>query len=465
MENHGDRLEVQEALSKGESSSVRYSSTLTEKTLYYAKRLTNGTVLRISIGQATILALTLFMLRPILFVGILAVILSVLLAHWMAKKIVRPLNTLDLDHPLENDAYEELAPLLGRIHQQSQQIALQLQALRKKTDEFEQITYHMREGLVLLDHNGTILSINPAAQKIFSTDADCIGKSFLLIERSHDMSIAIKSAMQTGHGEVRGIRSGREYQFDVSRIESNNELMGTVLLAFDVTEQAAAERSRREFTANVSHELKTPLQSILGSAELLEHGVVKPEDIPQFSGLIRTEAARLVALVEDIIHLSQLDEGIAPDWEMVDLYKIAMEAATALESNAQAKHVQLTVNGESVSVRGVRGFLYEMLYNLCDNAIKYNVEHGRVEITVFQSEKGPAVSVKDTGIGIPAEYQTQIFERFFRVDKSRSKASGGTGLGLSIVKHIAQYHHASIQLESQVDEGTVILLTFSAESF
>lgn len=208
-----------------------------------------------------------------------------------------------------------------------------------------------------------------------------------------------------------------------------------------------------------------PLQSILGSAELLEHGVVKPEDIPQFSGLIRTEAARLVALVEDIIHLSQLDEGIAPDWEMVDLYKIAMEAATALESNAQAKHVQLTVNGESVSVRGVRGFLYEMLYNLCDNAIKYNVEHGRVEIKVFQSEKGPAVSVKDTGIGIPAEYQTQIFERFFRVDKSRSKASGGTGLGLSIVKHIAQYHHASIQLESQVDEGTVILLTFSAESF
>ena len=284
-----------------------------------------------------------------------------------------------------------------------------------------------------------------------------------MIERSHDMSTAIQSAMQSGHGEVRGMRSGREYQFDVSRIESDSEMIGTVLLAFDVTEQAAAERSRREFTANVSHELKTPLQSILGSAELLEHGLVKPEDIPQFSGLIRTEAARLVALVEDIIHLSQLDEGIAPDSEMVNLYKIAMEAANALESNAQAKHVQLTVNGESVSVRGVRGFLYEMLYNLCDNAIKYNVEHGRVEITVFQSEKGPAVSVKDTGIGIPAEYQTQIFERFFRVDKSRSKASGGTGLGLSIVKHIAQYHHASIHLESQVGKGTVILLTFPAE--
>ena len=465
MENHGDRVEVQEAFVKGEGSSVRYSSTLTEKTLYCAKKLEDGTVLRISIGQATVLALMLFMLRPILFVGILAVILSVLLAHWMAKKIVRPLNTLDLDHPLENDAYEELAPLLGRIHQQSQQIALQLQALRQKTDEFEQITYHMREGLVLLDHSGTILSINPAAQQIFSTDADCIGQSFLLIERSHDMSTAIQSAMQSGHGEVRGIRSGREYQFDVSRIESDSEMIGTVLLAFDVTEQAAAERSRREFTANVSHELKTPLQSILGSAELLEHGLVKPEDIPQFSGLIRTEAARLVALVEDIIHLSQLDEGIAPDSEMVNLYKIAMEAANALESNAQAKHVQLTVNGESVSVRGVRGFLYEMLYNLCDNAIKYNVEHGRVEITVFQSEKGPAVSVKDTGIGIPAEYQTQIFERFFRVDKSRSKASGGTGLGLSIVKHIAQYHHASIHLESQVGKGTVILLTFPAESF
>ena len=276
MENHGDRVEVQEAFVKGEGSSVRYSSTLTEKTLYCAKKLADGTVLRISIGQATVLALMLFMLRPILFVGILAVILSVLLAHWMAKKIVRPLNTLDLDHPLENDAYEELAPLLGRIHQQSQQIALQLQALRQKTDEFEQITYHMREGLVLLDHGGTILSINPAAQQIFSTDADCIGQSFLLIERSHDMSTAIQSAMQSGHGEVRGMRSGREYQFDVSRIESDSEMIGTVLLAFDVTEQAAAERSRREFTANVSHELKTPLQSILGSAELLEHGLVKP---------------------------------------------------------------------------------------------------------------------------------------------------------------------------------------------
>ena len=460
MENHGDRVEVQEAFVKGEGSSVRYSSTLTEKTLYCAKKLADGTVLRISIGQATVLALMLFMLRPILFVGILAVILSVLLAHWMAKKIVRPLNTLDLDHPLENDAYEELAPLLGRIHQQSQQIALQLQALRQKTDEFEQITYHMREGLVLLDHGGTILSINPAAQQIFSTDADCIGQSFLLIERSHDMSTAIQSAMQSGHGEVRGMRSGREYQFDVSRIESDSEMIGTVLLAFDVTEQAFAERNRREFTANVSHELKTPLQSILGSAELLKSGMVKQDDIPHFSGLIHTEAARLVTLVEDIIHLSQLDEGMVLPQESVGLFEVAKNVTDTLSDTAAQKCVNVLVSGENICINGVRSFLYEMIFNLCDNAIKYNVEGGTVKIVVSNNVKGASITVKDTGIGIPPEYQSRVFERFFRVDKSRSKASGGTGLGLSIVKHIAQYHNATINLCSQVGEGTTITIVF-----
>lgn len=460
MENHADRVEVREAFAKGESSSVRYSTTLTERTLYYAKALNDGTVLRISIRQATVLALVLVMLQPILLVAILAVILSAALANWMSKKIVRPLNSLDLDHPLENDAYEELAPLLSRIHQQRQQIAAQLHSLKKQTDEFAQVTSHMKEGLVLLDNAGKILSINPAAQQVFGAESSCDGQDFLTIDRSRDLHLAIQTAAEEGHGEIRSERNGREFQFDISRIESEDAFVGTVLLAFDVTEQAFAEQNRREFTANVSHELKTPLQSITGSAELLENGLVKPEDVPRFVGMIRTEAARLVTLVDDIIHLSQLDEGAAPDRETVDLLETAEDAASALGDSATEKGIHVSVSGESVSISGVRSFLHEMIYNLCDNAIKYNVENGSVEITVVRKEQEAVVTVKDTGIGIPAEHQSRIFERFFRVDKSRSKASGGTGLGLSIVKHIAQYHGATIKLQSEFGCGTTVSVVF-----
>lgn len=460
MENHGDRIEVREAFAKGESSSIRYSTTLTERTLYYAKALNDGTVLRISIRQATVLALVLVMLQPILLVAILAVILSAALANWMSKKIVRPLNSLDLDHPLENDAYEELAPLLSRIHQQRQQIAAQLHSLKKQTDEFAQVTSHMKEGLVLLDNAGKILSINPAAQQVFGAESSCDGQDFLTIDRSRDLHLAIQTAAEEGHGEIRSERNGREFQFDISRIESEDAFVGTVLLAFDVTEQAFAEQNRREFTANVSHELKTPLQSITGSAELLENGLVKPEDVPRFVGMIRTEAARLVTLVDDIIHLSQLDEGAAPDRETVDLLETAKDAASALGDSATEKGIHVSVSGESVSISGVRSFLHEMIYNLCDNAIKYNVENGSVEITVVRKEQEAVVTVKDTGIGIPAEHQSRIFERFFRVDKSRSKASGGTGLGLSIVKHIAQYHGATIKLQSEFGCGTTVSVVF-----
>lgn len=462
MQNHKDREEVGEALEKGESVSVRYSDTLTERTLYYAKALEDGTVLRISISQITIFTLVLGMVQPILVVALLAVILSAVLAHRMAKRIVSPLNSLNLDSPFENDAYEELAPLLGRIHQQHQQIDAQLRSLQKKTDEFAQITGSMKEGLVLLDNGGKILSINPAAQKIFQADPSCGGQIFLSIDRGTDISTAIQTAKEHGHGEAHGMRGGREYQFDVSRIESDGGAAGTVLLAFDVTEQSAAERSRREFTANVSHELKTPLQSITGSAELLENGLVKEEDVPRFISLIRTEAARLVTLVEDIIHLSQLDESAAPAPEEVDLYELAASAVSALRDSAEQKRVHLSVCGGSVRIEGVRTFLYELIYNLCDNAIKYNVEGGTAEVSVHRAEGGAAVMVKDTGIGIPQEYQSRVFERFFRVDKSRSKASGGTGLGLSIVKHIAQYHHASITLHSEPGKGTTVSVFFPA---
>ena len=460
MENHADRAEVREALAEGESGGVRYSETLTERTLYCAQRLADGTVLRISISQLTVFALAMGMLQPILLTAALAAVLSALLAHGMAKSIVAPLNRLDLDRPLENDAYEELSPLLGRIHQQHRQIEEQLRELQRKTEEFEQITKSMSEGLVLLDRKGTILSINPAARTIFHADSSCIGQDFLVVDRGHEINLAIQTAREEGHREIRVMRNNREYQFDISQITADGIAAGTVLLAFDVTEQAAAERSRREFTANVSHELKTPLQSIMGSAELLENGLVKQEDIPQFVGVIRKEAARLVTLVEDIIHLSQLDEGIAPAKEPVNLLELARSAASALRERAEERHIDLSVSGEDSMINGVRGFLYEMLYNLIDNAIKYNTDGGKVEVAVSPADTGTTVSVKDTGIGIPPEYQARVFERFFRVDKSRSKASGGTGLGLSIVKHIAQYHHAGLELHSTIGEGTDISVTF-----
>lgn len=459
MDNHGNRTEIREAFAHGESSSVRYSDTLTERTLYYARALDDGTVLRISISQVTVMALVLVMLQPILLVGILAVILSAVLADRMAKRIVRPLNDLDLDRPLENDAYEELAPLLRRIHQQRGQINAQLHALQAKTDEFAQATSHMNEGLVLLDRAGTVLSMNPAAQRIFCAEASCGGQGFLTVDRSRGLQLAIRDALDEGHSEIRAERNGREFQFDISRIESEDTVVGTVLLAFDVTEQARAERSRREFTANVSHELKTPLQSILGSAELLKSGMVKTEDIPHFSGLIHKEAARLVALVEDIIHLSQLDEGVSLEWETVDLLEIAEQAADALRDCSEKKHIRVSVGGEAVQVSGIRSFLYEMVYNLCENAMKYNVENGSVDVLVSREGQGAVLTVRDTGVGIPPEYQGRVFERFFRVDKSRSKASGGTGLGLSIVKHIVQYHHGKIDLQSEIGEGTVITVT------
>ena len=464
MDNHADRVEVREAFVSGESRSVRYSATLTQRTLYCARLLNNGTVLRISVSRATLPALVLAMLQPILLVAIFAIILSAVLAGWMAKRIVRPLNTLDLEHPLENDAYEELTPLLRRIHQQRQQISAQVRNLQKKTDEFEQITRHMKEGLVLLDNTGKILSINPAAQQIFGAEASCRGQGFLAVDRDHQMYLAIQAALEDGHSEVRAERNDREFQFDISGIESDGIVIGAALLAFDVTEQAAAERSRREFTANVSHELKTPLQSILGSAELLKNGLVRQEDIPRFSGLIHTEAARLVALVEDIIHLSRLDEGVSLARESVDLLEVAERVAAALSDSAAKRQIRVSVTGGSVRVNGVSGFLYEMVYNLCDNAIKYNVEGGRVDISVDCGERGAVVAVRDTGIGIPAECQGRVFERFFRVDKSRSKASGGTGLGLSIVKHIAQYHGAAVELQSDVGRGTAVSVVFPLQT-
>ena len=463
MESHADREEVQQALKTGEGESTRYSATLLQKTLYYARRLGDGTVLRISVSRATAGLLILGVLQPMLLVLAAALILSGVLARRLSKRIVDPLNRLDLDHPLHSGSYEELAPLLGRINQQHREISSQLRTLRRKTDEFDQITGSMKEGLVLLDNAGVVLSINPAAQKLYGVSRASVGQDFLTVDRGRDMSRAIADAVKNGHSEVRSERGGRAYQFDLSRIESGGETVGAVLLAFDVTDQEYAERSRREFTANVSHELKTPLQGIIGSAELIGSGMVKPEDLPRFVGHIHDEASRLVTLIDDIIRLSQLDEGGELPTEEVDLLAHSRETAESLRPAAEKKHVTLEVSGESAPVMGVRRLLYEIVYNLCDNAIKYNVEGGSVRVETVCGPETVQLTVSDTGIGIAPDQQERVFERFYRVDKSHSKASGGTGLGLSIVKHAVQLHRGTIALQSEPGKGTCIRVCFPAK--
>ena len=456
MENHADREEIREAFATGSGSAVRNSSTLTEQTYYEALRLADGTVLRISANQASAWALMIDLLWPIVLIAVLAIGLSALLARRMARKIVEPLNKLNLEQPLSNDTYEELSPLLRRINQQHLQIDAQMRKLQRKTDEFIQITSNMQEGLVVLDKETHIRSINTAAMKIFAAEETCVGSSFFRINRSRVLRQALNDALDRGHGSAVLELEGRAYRFDMSRIRSDGNLLGAVILAVDVTESQNAEQMRREFSANVSHELKTPLQGIIGSAELLESGIVKAEDMPRFVGHIHKEASRLVNLIEDIIRLSQLDEGVELPKENVDMLAMAEDVKSLLDADAAEKQVTIHVAGAGFCVKGVHRMLQEILYNLCDNAIKYNVPGGSVTILAENNR----LIVSDTGIGIPAEHKDRIFERFYRVDKSHSKASGGTGLGLSIVKHAAAYHNAEIRLESTPGKGTTITVLF-----
>jgi len=460
MENHAGREEIKEAITTGTGSSTRYSATLTEETIYEATRLRDGSVLRISVSRATALVLVLGMFQPIALILVIAIALSAWLAHRMAKKVVEPLNKLDLDNPIKNEVYEELSPLLHRIHAQHAEIKSQMRILKRKQDEFDQITGNMKEGLVLLDSIGRILSINPAARTLFGAATACLGEDFLAIDRKQNMRLALEEAKTHGHADFRAKENGREYQFDLSRIDSDGNSHGMVILAFDVTEQVNAEKHRQEFTANVSHELKTPLQSIIGSAELMENGIVKAEDVPRFVGHIRKEASRLVFLIDDIIRLSQLDEGAEMPLEDVSLRVLSEEVCEALADAAKLKDVSLEVTGDDGVVNGVRRLLYEIVYNLCDNAIKYNNPGGSVKVTVAQKSGEVLLRVQDTGIGISPEHQDKVFERFYRVDKSHSKQSGGTGLGLSIVKHAVQYHHGKIDINSEVGRGTTIGVIF-----
>jgi len=396
------------------------------------------------------------MIQPIAVIIGIAVALSVWLASRISKRIVYPLNELDLDNPLENEAYEEIAPLLRRIEHQRRQITRQMETLQQRKNEFETITGNMSEGLVLLNSAGEILSINKAAMGIFHTNELCMGKNMLSVERNVHMQQLVNNALSGVRGEAEVTIWGTEYQVDANPVCTEGAVSGACLLVFDLTAKAQAERQRREFSANVSHELKTPLHSIMGSAELMENGLVKPEDMPRFAHLIRTESARLVTLINDIIRLSQLDDGGDLPREDVELGALVARSAESLAPTAAEKQVTIETDCAPVTISGVRALLFETIYNLCENAVKYNVTGGKVCVGVREADGFAVLTVTDTGIGIPPEEHDRVFERFYRVDKSHSRATGGTGLGLSIVKHAVALHGGSVELQSTPGEGTAV---------
>ncbi len=463
MENHADREEVSSALKTGTGESTRYSTTLMERQLYCAQRLNDGTVVRLSCEQYTPLMLVLGMLQPVIVIAAAALAVSGVLASGLSKRIVRPLNELRLDEPDKIETYPELAPLTDKLRSQQNQLRAQEKELRQRRDEFDAATENMIEGLVLLNERGTILSINKSATKLLDISRYCVGKDILLLNNSRQMQELLGRVRSGEHCEMPIEHGGVSYTVYASPVVSGERVAGTVLLVLDMTEKEKAEKLRREFSANVSHELKTPLHTISGCAELLANGMVKPDDIPRFAAQIQSESKRMITLIEDIIKLSHLDEG-AGDMQRcdVDLAAIARATVENLRPAAKAADVALSVNAcPAVIKNGIPQLLEAIVYNLCENAIKYNRPGGFVKVSVEKNADGTVLTVEDNGIGIPAEQQERIFERFYRVDKSHSKEVGGTGLGLSIVKHAAALHNAKISMHSAPDEGTSISVVFS----
>jgi two-component system phosphate regulon sensor histidine kinase PhoR len=462
MENHANRPEFREALTTGTGESRRYSDTLSQMTIYYALKTHDGNVLRISRTQSSVLGMLQDILPILLFILISSALLSYIIARYMAKQIVSPINALNLDSPFENDIYDELSPLLTRIDRQNRDIKKQMLEITKKQHEFNAVTNNMREGLILISAKGNILSINESAGEIFQADIEkSIGSHILTVNRSVTMQKVFEGALSGINTEALLSINSRHFQLLGSPVVSQSSVLGVVILLLDITDKHSAERSRREFSANVSHELKTPLTSILGFAEIMKEGLAKPEDMQGFAERIHYEASGLLTLIDDILELSQLDEKTElPDREHVDLFSLAENVLSRLKPIADKKGVNLTLQGEHVVVSGYEKILDGMLYNLCDNAIKYNVAGGNATVTIAYKDSKPIVIVSDTGIGIPPEHRPHIFERFYRVNKSRSKEIGGTGLGLSIVKHGAILHDITIDMQSDENKGTTFTLTF-----
>ncbi|MGE9833714.1 ATP-binding protein [Streptococcus orisratti] len=460
MDNHANREEIKEALKDGYGESVRYSKTLTTQSLYSAQRLDNGTVIRLSVTRHSILVLLFRMFQPLALILVLAFFLSLWLSRSIAKSVVGPLNRLDLDHPLENDAYEEISPLLRRIARHQKEVTEREVVIEQRQSEFDTIISKIKEGMILLDNNCRIISINQAAQDILQTDQTCLGKDMLQIIRNLSLNNWLEKGLQGRKQEGILQLDDSHYKVMVRPIQSEDKVTGLALLFFDVTEQLQAEQLRREFTANVSHELKTPLHLISGYSEMLASDVVAQKDVPQFAEKIHSESQRMIQLVEDIIKLSHLDESEELAMEPVNLYQISEEVLESLSAKANERHINLHLLGEPAYITGNHALIHSLIYNLCDNAIIYNRDKGDVTVGITSHEDKIVLTVQDTGVGIAKVEQERIFERFYRVDKSRSKKLGGTGLGLSIVKHVVNQHHADIKVESQLGLGTKMTVTF-----
>ena len=464
LDNHGNRDEVKQALATGKGKSSRSSDTLRDKTLYHALRLSDGSVLRIGSTQYSDMGMVFLLIQPIVLILALVALLSAIISYWVAVRLTKPLNAINLEHPQISKEYEELAPLLRRLNHQNRQIKAQMLELSQQQQRFASITDHMKEGFLVLDAKGRVLSYNTSTSQLLHATHDLTGQNMTKWP-IQELAKAVKDALEGHHNETVIPLYGRMCQLFANPVYHQESLTGTVIVLLDVTEKHERETLRREFSANVSHELKTPLTSISGIAEIMKSGLVDSQDVASFAGKIYDESQRLIHLVGDIINLSQLDENSIPYTPApVDLTMLAKTIALSLDTTAQKQNVQLSVEGEPVVISGVRPVLEEMLFNLCENAIKYNKPGGHVWVSCKNSPTGPIVEVKDDGIGIPAEDHDRVFERFYRVDKSHSKAIGGTGLGLSIVKHSAAYHHARIELNSTPGEGTCIRLYFPASS-
>lgn len=462
MENHADRPEVIQAIAEGAGESSRYSETLTEKTINCAILLENGQVLRISSTQYSSMALLASLTPSLLLVLIFAALVAVTIAYKLSQRLTKPLNEIDLEHPQVNQApYEELKPLLRRLHHQNRQIREQIQQLQAQKRQFTAITDNMREGFLVLDADGLVLSYNSSATRLLQPEKPLDGHNIRDLTDEPDFLESLHGAQEGEHVESLVPLHGRICQLFANPVYQESTLTGIVLVLLDVTEQQEREGLRREFSANVSHELKTPLTSIAGIAEIMKSGMIAPADVPHFAGKIYDESQRLIQLVRDIIRISQLDENNIHDTPVpVELKKCAARNLSLLESAADAADVTLLLEGEEAVIQAVPAILDEMVYNLCENAVKYNKSGGSVTVTVHSDAAHVTLEVADTGIGIAPEHHSRVFERFYRVDKSHSKEIGGTGLGLSIVKHGAAFHHAQVELESALDKGTIVRIIF-----
>lgn len=454
LENHAMRQEIMEAVAVGAGEAERFSDTLDKTTYYYAVRLEDGKILRLARTIDSIYKSVLQMLPIMGGIVIVVAFLASIVARRVTFNLIKPLDQVNLDEPLDNETYDELAPFLTRIAKQKRQLSKNLKKLRGKQEELTIITNNMNEGLVLLNGQQNVLFINESAAKIFGFSAkEVIGRNILTVDRAQEVQDLLQKVASNGNGEELYEKEGHYYQLSGSSVNGS----GSVILIYDVTEKMTAEKLRREFSANVSHELKTPLQSILGYAEIMKNGLVKDEDKQRFLERIHAEAGNMIELIQNIMELSRLDENKTLDeFEDVDLLKLAHSVTLRLKHKAQTKGVTLNVSGSSACVCGVQSILSEVLYNLVDNSIKYNKDNGKVDVKVQDGSEEVTVSVSDTGIGIGAADRERVFERFYRADKSHSKEIGGTGLGLSIVKHGVLFHKGRVELESEPGVGTTI---------